>query len=191
MAILMVLDAPGMSTETYDQINSSMGIHGDEDAPAGLISHTCGVDDAGIVVADVWESEDALNRFFEDRLGAALAQAGAADSQPLIMPVHNVIRKGAGTHAGVLLIWDADGFTPDGYDAITANMDAHAGDGSNHPGVSHAAAVRDGGMVFSDVWDSTESAGRFVETHIAPAAGGELPAGEPRFARVHNRMVGR
>ena len=190
MAILMVLDAPGMSTETYDELNNSMGIHSDADAPAGLISHTCGVDEAGVVVADVWESEEALNRFFAERLGAALAQAGAADHQPRIMPVHNLIRQGAGTDAGVLLVWEAESFSPEEYDALTANMSAHSGDGSTHPAVSHVAATTDGGMVFSDVWDSPESAGKFVESEIAPAAGGNLPDGAPRFARVHNRMVG-
>ena len=189
MSILLLMNAPGASTEAYDRTNELMGIRGDTDAPPGLVSHCCGVDDQGIVAVDVWESEEALNRFFEERLGAALAQTGLA-ATPRIMPVHNLIRQGAGTVPGVLLIWEADGFTTDAYDAITANLAAHEGDGSAHPAVSHVAATTEGGMVFVDVWDSAESAARFVETQIAPAAGGHLPEGAPRFTRVHNRMRG-
>ena len=189
MPVMLLMDAPGASTEAYDRTNELMGIRGDADAPAGLISHCCGVDDQGLVVVDIWESEAALDRFFEERLGAALAQTGLV-ATPRIMPVHNLIRQGAGTVPGVLLVWEADGFTPDAYDALTGTMPAHVGDGSAHPAVSHAAATTDGGMVFADVWDSPESAGRFVETQIAPAAGGDLPEGAPRFARIHNRMRG-
>jgi hypothetical protein len=190
MSILLLMDAPGASVEAYDRTNELMGIRGDADAPEGLLSHCCGVDDTGLLVADVWESEAALNRFFEERLGAALAQTGL-QTTPRILPLHNLIPQGAGTVPGVLLVWEADSFTPDAYDAITSKMAAHRGDGSGHPAVSHAAATTGGGMVFVDIWDSPESAGRFLETEIGPAAGGDLPVGKPRFVQVHNRLVGR
>jgi hypothetical protein len=189
MSILMLIEEPGMSTETYDRTNAIVGIRGDADAPDGLISHVCAVTGDGLVIADVWESEAALTRFFEERLGAALAQVGM-DAKPRIVPVHNLIAHGAGTAANVLLVWEADGFTPAAYDAITSKMPAHAGGGGDHPSVSHVAGTTETGMVFVDVWDSPESAGRFVEAQIAPAAGGELPVGEPRFMPVHFRIVG-
>jgi len=188
MPILMLIEVPGASTEAYDRVNELAEVQAAADAPDGLISHACAVTPDGLLIADVWESEAALNRFFEERLGAALAQVGL-EAQPRIMPVHALIPHGAGTEANVLLVWESDGFTPAAYDAITSKMAAHLGDGSGHPGVSHVAATTDGGMVFVDVWDSPESAGRFVETQIAPAAGGELPVGEPRFMPVHNRIV--
>jgi len=190
MSILMLLDAPGASVEAYDRTNELLDVRGNPDAPQGLISHCCAVDDKGLVVADVWDSEAALNRFFEERLGAALAQAGIETAPPRIMRVHNLIRQGAGTVPGVLMIWEADGFTPEAYDAITSNMAAHVGDGSGHPAVSHVAATTESGMVFADIWDSPESMGRFLKTEVGPAAGGRLPEVEPRFARVHNRMLG-
>ena len=101
------------------------------------------------------------------------------------------IAKGSGTDANVLVIWEADGFTPEGYDDLTSKMEAHGGDGSSHPGVSHIAAVSDDGMVFVDVWGSPEEIQRFLEEQIVPAAGGATPPGQPRFAQVHNTLAGK
>jgi hypothetical protein len=89
------------------------------------------------------------------------------------------------------VVIESDGFRPGDYDSVTAEMDAHAGDGSNHPAVSHIAAVSDDGMVFVDVWDSPESVGKFVEEQIGPATaatGTDLGQVEPRFVPVHNRF---
>ena len=190
MAILMMLDLDGATVEQYKQVNESMGIRGDEDAPDGLVSHVCAVTDGGLIIADVWESQEALDRFFESRLAGALQEAGVQQGQPRILPVHNTIVQGAGTEAGVLMIIESDGFTPDLYGRLTARMPAHSGDGSEHPAVSHVAAVTDeGGMVFVDVWDSPESFGRFAEEALAPAGEGlDMPALEPRFSPIHNRL---
>lgn len=87
------------------------------------------------------------------------------------------------------MIIESDEFGPELYDRLIARMPAHAGDGSAHPAVSHVAALAEGGMVFVDVWDSPESFGRFAGEAIAQAAEGEdVPALEPRFAPVHNRL---
>ncbi len=190
MAILMMLDLDGATVEQYDQVNESMGIQGDDDAPDGLVSHVCAVTDGGLTIADVWESQEALDGFFGSRLAGALQQAGVQQGQPRILPVHNTIAQGAGTEAGVLMIIESDAFGPALYDRLTARMPAHAGDGSAHPAVSHVAALRgDGGMVFVDVWDSPESFGRFAEEALAPASEGEdMPALEPRFVLIHNRL---
>ena len=36
--------------------------------PAGGVFHVAAIDDAGVHITDVWESEDALNAFLGDRL---------------------------------------------------------------------------------------------------------------------------
>jgi len=187
MPILMIIEVPGMSTDTYDRTNEHAGA--EEDVPEGLISHVASVEDDTLIVADVWESEGAINRFFEERLGAALA-ANDVEAHPRFFPVHNHIVRGAGSHPGVLVLWEADGFTPPVYDELIAKMPAHGGDGSAHPSYSHVAGVTDDGMVFVDVWDSPESIQRFLEEQIIPAAGGATPPGQPRFARVHNAFAG-
>lgn len=190
MAILMMLDLDGATVEQYEQVNESMGIRGDEDAPDGLVSHVCAVGDSGLIIADVWESQEALDRFFESRLAGALQEAGVPPVPPRILRVHNRIAQGSGEDAGVLMMIESDAFGPDLYDRLTARMPAHAGDGSDHPAVSHVAAVDGaGGMVFVDVWDAPESFERFAGEAFAPAAEGEdVPALEPRFAPIHNLL---
>ena len=80
----MMLEVPGGTIEQYERANELMGITGEDDAPAGLVSHVAAVTEDGIVIADVWESEAALGTFFEDRAGAALAEAGMPQAQPRI-----------------------------------------------------------------------------------------------------------
>jgi hypothetical protein len=193
MSVLMVMEAPGATTAEYDRANELMGIRGDEDAPDGLIQHVAASDGNSIVVADVWESEEALGRFFEERLGKALAEAGFdSDVKPRILPVHNYL-SGAATDAGVLLIVEIDGFTPEAYDKMTAGMDVHGGDGSNHPSVWHAVGLGDSGdLVVADVWESPEAFGKFAEEQIGPR-GAEvgLQPFEPKLIPVHNRTRGK
>jgi hypothetical protein len=92
MAILMLMDVPGGTVEQYERTNEILGIHGDSDAPEGLISHLCAVTDDGVMIADVWDSEESLHRFFEGGLGAALAEAGVPKTTPTVIPVHAMLR---------------------------------------------------------------------------------------------------
>jgi hypothetical protein len=192
MALLMIMESPGATTDQYDKVNEIMGIGGEEDAPDGLIQHLAAASDDGMVVADVWESQEALDRFFGERLGAALQQAGmGSDSPPRILPVHNRLT-GKGTEPNLLILIDADGLTTDQYDQMAARMPAHADGGSDGPWFAHTAASKDGGVVVADVWDSAESFGQFAEAQIGPAAQ-EVGMGpiEPRMLPIHNVIRGR
>jgi hypothetical protein len=81
---------------------------------------------------------------------------------------------------------------PDGYDEMISTMDAHIGDGTKHPAVSHSAARTESGMLVADLWESPEAFGKFAEAQVAPA-GAAVGLGpiEPRFVAVHNRIRGR
>jgi heme-degrading monooxygenase HmoA len=189
MAVLMVLEAPGGTVEQYERANQLMGITGDDDAPAGLVSHVAAVTEDGIVVADVWESEAALETFFEERAGAAFAEAGMPEAKPRVAQVHDHIPQGAGTEPGVLVYIEIDELSPDQYDQMIGGMDAHSAD-ANHPAVSHVAAVtEDGGFLVADVWESPQAFADFAESQVAPA-GESVGMGpiEPRFATVHNTL---
>jgi heme-degrading monooxygenase HmoA len=192
MAVMLFMEAPGASLEDYERVNELMGLHGDEDAPAGLIHHTAGHDGDGIVIVDVWESEEAIGRFFDERLGAALGEVGVEvkGGKPTILPVHNGF-EGAGTEPGVILVMDMPNMSADDYDAMTAQMPAHQRDGSGHASVSHTVARKeDGGLLVVDVWDSPDSFFAFAQEQMgdAPAEIGPI---EPRVVPVHNRMKGK
>ena len=67
-----------------DRINAVLG----DAPPAGSIFHAEGESDGGWWGFDVWESEDAAQRFYEGILAPALEAEGAPPSQPRTMPVH-------------------------------------------------------------------------------------------------------
>jgi hypothetical protein len=192
MSVVMILELEGATTDDYDAVNDAMGIH-EGALPQGLISHAVGpTDEGGLLIVDVWDNPQDLERFVQERIGPAMQQVGIeSQAAPRVHPVHNHIQ-GSGQDASVILLLESEGFAPDDYDGLTGQMDAHAGDGSGHPAVSHIAAVTDDGMVFIDVWDSPEAAGRFVDEQVGPAAeasGADLGEMQPRFVPVHNRFV--
>jgi len=191
MAVLMLLELPGATREQYDRANEILGIRSDDDAPDGLISHAAGLTDDGMVVVDIWESAESLERFFEERdVEAAMNEAGADLGEPRVLPVHNH-SEGSGTEPGVLMIAEIDDFGTDTYDRMTTGMEGHQ-PGGTHPAVYHAAAVNEsGGMVIVDIWESPEAFGKYAQEQIAPAgeAAGMAPF-EPRFVPVHRRIKG-
>lgn len=128
-----------------------------------------------------------MQRAFEAHLGPAIAKVGMPVAHPRILPVHNHLH-GQGEDAGVIVIAEIAGMSADDYDRFTADMAAHGGDGSEHPAVSHIAAVSDAGLVAVDVWASEEEFGRFAQTELAPRAGDRLSEMQPRFARVHKHV---
>src|SRR3954470_3786579 len=72
MAFVLVQEQPDMFTvEQYDAVTARMNVHGDP--PKGLIAHTAGQSDDGKWrIVDVWESEQAYERFRDERLRPAI-----------------------------------------------------------------------------------------------------------------------
>ena len=91
MAILMIADASTGSLAAYDQVITQLAAAG-HGQPAGRLSHVAARKGTGYVVADVWESQEAFERF-QQTLGPLLAQAGEGGDlmSVQILPVHNVI----------------------------------------------------------------------------------------------------
>lgn len=187
MSVLVIMDIEGATVEQYDHVDRLLGGTTPDNAPAGLISHTAGPTDTGLFVADVWESPEALQDFYENTLAGHLKTAGVPDVQPQIMPVHNHI-EGRGTDAGTIVIVEIESLSADDYDRITADLEAHSGDGSRHPGVSHVAGIGANGLFVVDVWGSEEEFGRFAQAALAPRAGDRLAEMKTRFARVRNHV---
>jgi hypothetical protein len=185
------MEAPGATLEQYEQVNEILGITGTADAPDGLIQHIAGKTPDGVVVIDVWESEEKLNKFFEERCGAALAQAGVNAQQPEITQLHNMIPRGAGDQPNVIMETRVDA-GPDVYDQLISTMPTHVGDGSGHPVYSHVAAVTaDGGIYVVDLWESPERFGQFAQEELGPTAGDRLGEVVPTFTPVHNVIHGK
>jgi heme-degrading monooxygenase HmoA len=189
VAVLMRMEFPGGTTEQYDEINRILTVD-DDTPPEGLILHMCGKTDDGIVIMDVWDSAEDAAAFFESGLGDALEQAEAPQAETQMHKVHNMIPKGGGEAANVIVEIEVDAGT-DVYDDMLGQMPSHLGDDSDHPVHAHIAAVTDDGkMYIVDLWESPEAFGAFAESEVAPAAGDRLDEIQPKFTPVHNVIRG-
>jgi hypothetical protein len=192
MAILMILEWQGVTTDDYERVNETIGIRSDADAPDGLIEHICALtDDDELVIADLWENEQKLGTFIETRLGPAIQQLELPESEPRIVPVHHH-QPGTASEGNTLILIEVDGATTDDYDAMRADMPSHAEDGPGHPGHVHIAASDGTSIIVADLWPSPEAFGKFAQEEVGPAA---QKAGvtemDQRTLRVHNRVRGR
>jgi hypothetical protein len=84
MAVAMLQTAEMFTKEMYDQVNEKMFGHsrpGPEDAPDGLIVHSAGEAEGSWYVYDIWESQDAFQRFMDETLGPAIREV-MGDQEP-------------------------------------------------------------------------------------------------------------
>ena len=89
MALAFLQEVPGMTQEQYDQVLETLQRGGK--TAEGRIFHVAGPMEGGWRVVDVWESQEAVNKFFQEQLGPALQEAGVAAPQPQFWPVHNML----------------------------------------------------------------------------------------------------
>jgi len=193
MAVLMILDWEGVTTEDYDRVNEAMGVHTDDNAPDGLIMHTAAVtDDGRLIIADVWESEEKLGHFVQTQLMPALQKVGVPPAEPRVMPVHNKLR-GRSPDAGVLTLVEVPGGTVAEYQRLVDAMPHDHTDG-NHPSHLHVAAMDGDMLVVCDLWPSLEAFGQFIESEVIPATqrtGVDLGSMRQSTGTIHNRIRGR
>ncbi|MFE0512270.1 hypothetical protein [Streptomyces sp. NPDC058964] len=74
MAVVMSMSWGGVTPEQYGAVRDAVGW--EEAAPAGGQVHVAWFDDQGLRVVDVWESEQAFQEFFAERLAPAVEKAG-------------------------------------------------------------------------------------------------------------------
>ena len=98
MALVVVLDMPGMTQAQYEQSAEKVAgrpgpVKSLNDWPvAGLISHTAAPTDNGWLVVDVWESEEAFQQFGKTLI-PILREIGVPDVKPQTYPVFNVVTR--------------------------------------------------------------------------------------------------
>jgi len=78
MAVAFEMRFEGATLEQYDRVMELMERDGSpmDVAPDGLIFHWVAKTDDGIVVLDVWESDEKFNAFAEEQIGPFTQQAG-------------------------------------------------------------------------------------------------------------------
>jgi hypothetical protein len=91
---MMIHESPGGTKEHYervaDRLTDGRGLNSISDWPVdGILSHAAGPTDDGWVVVDVWESEEAFQRFGEV-IGPLLEEEGMPGAPKLFTLDHFV-----------------------------------------------------------------------------------------------------
>ncbi len=89
MTISVYINPPAMTATQYDDIIGRLDAAG-AGQPAGRLYHACFGSSDKLQVFDVWESQQAFDKFGET-LMPILQEVGLAIGQPVIEPVHNLI----------------------------------------------------------------------------------------------------
>ena len=89
MAVCLIFTAPGVPQAQYEQVRNEVAPG--NCPPAGMLYHAAGPGEHGWCVAEVWESQEAADRFFREQLQQALEKAGIT-GQPQIFEVANTMQ---------------------------------------------------------------------------------------------------
>jgi hypothetical protein len=92
MAVAFKMRFEGATLEQYDQVMELMGLASGDTSPDGAIFHWVAKTDNGIVVVDVWETDEQFNRFAEEQIGPLTKQVGFPGA-PVVTryDVHNTL----------------------------------------------------------------------------------------------------
>ena len=93
MAIGLLCEIPGGTQQQYDAIMRELNLGGK--LYTGQLYHLAGPMDNGWCVVDVWESRDAFDRFFNDRLQRAMHNAHLPEPKLTFIPIHNMLTERA------------------------------------------------------------------------------------------------
>ena len=82
MAVSVVTRYPGLAAATYDQVIASLEL--DVNPPAGAILHVAGEGDDGVVISEIWQTEQTFRAYLDYRFQPALRMHGVHTS-PLVL----------------------------------------------------------------------------------------------------------
>ncbi len=74
MAVAMHMEWPGATAEQYDRLRER--VNWEHEPPEGAVLHLASFTPEGARIVDVWESEEAFNRFLRDRLMPGVEEVG-------------------------------------------------------------------------------------------------------------------
>ena len=94
MAIVLVHQGSGLTKESYEEavrrLTGKTRLESSADWPVeGLLAHAAGEAEGGFRVVDVWESEEAAQRFGETLI--PILQEVGVEAQPEMYPAHTFV----------------------------------------------------------------------------------------------------
>ena len=91
MAIGAIYESDGFTQAQYDQVHQRT-TPGNQ-PPPGLLYHAAGPTETGFRIIEIWESQEAIQAFLGQGLGAALREAGWQGKPPTFFRVTNIMQR--------------------------------------------------------------------------------------------------
>ncbi|CAN5170924.1 hypothetical protein BH18THE2_BH18THE2_36170 [soil metagenome] len=89
MAILAIVTGDGFTKQMYEELRKE--VNWEHKHPTGVIFHAASFDSSGnIRVADIWESEQDFNNFFNSRLKPVMERLNIPIPKGELFTLHNV-----------------------------------------------------------------------------------------------------
>jgi hypothetical protein len=166
MAVGFVLDFPGGTTEQYDRILERMGLEGR--LPEGAIFHAAGQTADGLRVIDVWESDEAFQRFAEEQIGPQSQQEGIGEPRVTRVSEHRLQdARDAGGDITFAQVVHLPGVDAETFDATDLEIRGGA-DQWPEGVVFHLTGPSNGEWIVLDAWTSKDARDRFAQERIGP-----------------------
>ena len=90
MAVAVVVEAAGFTQAQYESVFNEVVPNGR--MLAGMLFHLGGPIEGGWRVVDMWESQEAFEKFSHETLAAAMQRAGHTQQPDVkVWPVHNTV----------------------------------------------------------------------------------------------------
>jgi hypothetical protein len=89
MAVAFVMRWAGGTLDQYDQVLDLMGFEDNRVDADGAVFHWVTATDDGLLVTDVWESDEAFQRFADEQIGPLTAQVGLGEPDITRHEIHN------------------------------------------------------------------------------------------------------
>jgi hypothetical protein len=187
MATAYILDFAGGTLAQYDAVLEQMQLAGR--LPAGALFHAAGVNDDGLRVCDVWESEDAFQGFAASKIGPITEEVGLPRPEIRSFEAAQVrgARAGAVEFVQVVSIPGLDGETFRALDGRVLGPDGEVPEAC----VFHVNGRLDGGWCVLDYWSSKAERDEFMQSRVGPAVAASGIEAQPRIEEltVHNSLT--
>lgn len=90
--VLILIEVEDTSTDVYDKMAADMPEHSADASNRPWHMHSVATDGNGLVVADLWASEEAFGAFAQERIGPAAQKHGMGSMKQRTLKVLNRIR---------------------------------------------------------------------------------------------------
>ncbi len=91
MAIAVLMEFPSGTLEQYDAVIAEMNLGG-KPAPHGIFHVAGPKEGGGMRLVDVWESQEAMERFTAEQIVPITQKHGIAPPNVTVWPVHNILK---------------------------------------------------------------------------------------------------